>query len=75
MLLEPELDEPGKLLDALVNLLGAPERLAAMAAAARTQAHPGAAERIAGRLAEMAENWRSRQASKPVNGRGSEPAG
>jgi len=53
MLLETDLDVPGKLLDALVGLLSSPERLAAMAAAARTQAHPGAAERMADRLAGM----------------------
>jgi UDP-N-acetylglucosamine--N-acetylmuramyl-(pentapeptide) pyrophosphoryl-undecaprenol N-acetylglucosamine transferase len=55
VLLETDLDIPGKLLDALVGLLASPERLAAMAAAARTQAHPGAAEHIADRLAEMGE--------------------
>ena len=53
MLMETDLAVPGKLLDALRSLLVAPERLAAMAAAARTQAHPEAAERIADRLAEM----------------------
>jgi UDP-N-acetylglucosamine--N-acetylmuramyl-(pentapeptide) pyrophosphoryl-undecaprenol N-acetylglucosamine transferase len=58
MLLEPELDLPGKLLDTLVALLSSPERLAAMAAAARTQAHPDAAERIADRLAELAAEAR-----------------
>jgi UDP-N-acetylglucosamine--N-acetylmuramyl-(pentapeptide) pyrophosphoryl-undecaprenol N-acetylglucosamine transferase len=54
MLDEAELDVPGKLLAALTGLLGAPETLAAMASAARTQAHPDAAERIADRLAELA---------------------
>ena len=54
MLEEPELELPGKLLDALVALLMAPERLARMGAAARTQAHPNAAERIAERLAGLA---------------------
>lgn len=54
MLHETDLDHPGKLLDALIGLLTSPDRLQAMAAAARTQAHPGAAERIAGRLAELA---------------------
>ena len=54
MLEERELPQPGKLLDALTGLLNSPERLAAMAAAARTQAHPGAAERIADRLAGLA---------------------
>ncbi len=52
---ESDLDAPGKLLAALTNLLTSPERLAAMAAAARTQAHPAAAERIAGRLATLAQ--------------------
>ena len=55
MLHEWDLDVPGKLLEALTNLLTAPERLAAMAAAARSQAHPGAAERIADRLAALAQ--------------------
>jgi len=54
MLKEGELAQPGKLLEALTELLIAPERLAAMAAAARTQAHPGAAEQIAARLAALA---------------------
>ncbi len=53
MLEEPDLDVPGRLLETLTGLLRSPERLAAMAAAARTQAHPDAAERIAGRLAEL----------------------
>jgi UDP-N-acetylglucosamine--N-acetylmuramyl-(pentapeptide) pyrophosphoryl-undecaprenol N-acetylglucosamine transferase len=57
MLLEPDLDVPGKLLDALTGLLTSPERLAAMAEAARTQAHPAAAERIADRLAALAEGY------------------
>lgn len=55
MLQEYELDTPGKLIDTLVALLGHPARLAAMSAAARSQAHPGAAERIADRLAQLAE--------------------
>ena len=54
MLDERDLEVPGKLLDALTGLLGSPPRLAAMASAARTQAHPDAAERIADRLAELA---------------------
>jgi UDP-N-acetylglucosamine--N-acetylmuramyl-(pentapeptide) pyrophosphoryl-undecaprenol N-acetylglucosamine transferase len=53
---ESEIDAPGKLLAALTGLLSNPERLAAMAAAARTQAHPAAAERIASRLAELAHS-------------------
>ncbi len=54
MLEETDLDIPGVLLETLIRLLSDPARLAAMAAAARTQANPGAAERIADRLAEMA---------------------
>ena len=47
MLQEWDLDVPGMLLAGLTSLLNSPERLAAMSAAARTQAHPAAAERIA----------------------------
>jgi UDP-N-acetylglucosamine--N-acetylmuramyl-(pentapeptide) pyrophosphoryl-undecaprenol N-acetylglucosamine transferase len=54
MLEEWDLDVPGKLLDSLTSLLKDPAHLAAMATAARTQAHPGAAERIADRLAALA---------------------
>jgi UDP-N-acetylglucosamine--N-acetylmuramyl-(pentapeptide) pyrophosphoryl-undecaprenol N-acetylglucosamine transferase len=54
MLEETDLSPPGKLLGALTALLTDPERLAAMAAAARTQAHPGAAERIANRIVALA---------------------
>jgi len=54
MLQEPELDEPGRLLNALVGLLKDPQHLSAMSAAARSQAHPAAAERIADRLAQLA---------------------
>ena len=54
MLAERDLEMPGTLLDTLVRLLNAPQTLAAMSAAARTQAHPHAAEHIAGRLAELA---------------------
>jgi UDP-N-acetylglucosamine--N-acetylmuramyl-(pentapeptide) pyrophosphoryl-undecaprenol N-acetylglucosamine transferase len=43
-----------KLLEALTALLNDPKTLANMASAARTQAHPCAAERIADRLAELA---------------------
>ena len=53
ILLEAELGEPGRLLERLAELLGSPERLARMAAAAKTQARPGAAERIAEMLVEM----------------------
>ena len=54
MMEEKDLEIPELLLAALTGLLNDPPRLAAMAAAARTQAHPGAAERIADRLAELA---------------------
>ncbi len=54
MLQEFELEEPGKLLNVLVALLKDPQHLAAMSAAARSQAHPAAAERIADRLVELA---------------------
>ena len=56
MLDERDLLVPGKLLDTLTELLSSPNRLASMAAAARTQAHPGAAERIADRLATLAQH-------------------
>jgi UDP-N-acetylglucosamine--N-acetylmuramyl-(pentapeptide) pyrophosphoryl-undecaprenol N-acetylglucosamine transferase len=55
MLQEEDLEIPGKLLETLVGLLISPERLAAMGAAARTLAHPDAAERIANRLHALAE--------------------
>ena len=54
MLEEKDLGTPDKLLWILAGLVDDPVRLAAMAAAARAQAHPGAAERIADRLAELA---------------------
>jgi UDP-N-acetylglucosamine--N-acetylmuramyl-(pentapeptide) pyrophosphoryl-undecaprenol N-acetylglucosamine transferase len=53
-LLERDLDIPGKLLDMLTGLLTSPRQLAAMADAARNQAHPAAAERIADCLAALA---------------------
>jgi UDP-N-acetylglucosamine--N-acetylmuramyl-(pentapeptide) pyrophosphoryl-undecaprenol N-acetylglucosamine transferase len=53
-LLEQDLKIPGKLLNTLTGLLTSPKQLAAMADAARNQAHPGAAERIADRLAALA---------------------
>ena len=58
MLGETDLDIPGKMLETLAELLNDPARLASMAFAARTQAHPGAAERIADRLAELAGQQR-----------------
>ncbi len=54
MLTERELPDPNRLFSSLRDLLLSPERLAAMAAAAQTQAKPGAAERIADRLASLA---------------------
>jgi UDP-N-acetylglucosamine--N-acetylmuramyl-(pentapeptide) pyrophosphoryl-undecaprenol N-acetylglucosamine transferase len=56
MLAESDLagGNPAKLLEALTALLNAPKTLATMACAARTQAHPHAAETIADRLAELA---------------------
>jgi UDP-N-acetylglucosamine--N-acetylmuramyl-(pentapeptide) pyrophosphoryl-undecaprenol N-acetylglucosamine transferase len=54
LLQEKDLEVPGRLLDALTGLLSDPARLAAMSAAARRLAHPGAGERIADRLAELA---------------------
>jgi UDP-N-acetylglucosamine--N-acetylmuramyl-(pentapeptide) pyrophosphoryl-undecaprenol N-acetylglucosamine transferase len=56
MLNEWDLDVPGKLFGALADLLTEPERLGAMAVAARTQAHPGAAEHIADRLVALSES-------------------
>ena len=56
MLEEPDLNVPGKLLSVLVDLLRSPERLNAMGKAARAQAHPDAAERIAAKLAALAEH-------------------
>lgn len=54
MLKETELSDHGKVVEAIVGLLGSPERLAAMSAAAMTQAHPDAVERIANRLIALA---------------------
>ena len=54
-LLEKDLVIPGKLLDTLTGLLTSPKQLAAMADAARTLAHPNAAEQIADKLAALAE--------------------
>jgi UDP-N-acetylglucosamine--N-acetylmuramyl-(pentapeptide) pyrophosphoryl-undecaprenol N-acetylglucosamine transferase len=59
-LLEKDLDIPGKLLNMLTGLLTSPRQLAAMSDAARNQAHPAAAERIADRLAELAAENPSR---------------
>jgi UDP-N-acetylglucosamine--N-acetylmuramyl-(pentapeptide) pyrophosphoryl-undecaprenol N-acetylglucosamine transferase len=54
MLQEPDLEVPGKLLHAIVELMKDPQHLSAMSSAARSQAHPAAAEQIADRLAELA---------------------
>lgn len=66
MLHEWDLDAPSKLLESLTQLLTSPERLASMAVAARTQAHPGAAERIADRLAGLAPQNAARQGMEIV---------
>jgi UDP-N-acetylglucosamine--N-acetylmuramyl-(pentapeptide) pyrophosphoryl-undecaprenol N-acetylglucosamine transferase len=60
-LVERDLDIPGKLLNTLTGLLTSPKQLAAMADAARTQAHPAAAERIAYRLAALAQSQTPRR--------------
>ena len=54
MLSETDLDVEGRLLESLTGLLSSPGKLASMAAAARTQAHPDAAQRIAASLAQLA---------------------
>ena len=54
ILTETDLQTPDRLLTVLTGLLTAPDRLVAMAAAARTQARADAAERIANRLAKLA---------------------
>ena len=54
LLTESDLTPPTRLLATLTTLLTDPNRLAAMAAAAKSQARPGAAERIADRLAALA---------------------
>ncbi len=56
ILRESQLDPPSLLLEKLVQLLSDGKQLLAMGAAARTQAHLGAAERIAERLVEVAGN-------------------
>ena len=53
-LVEQDLKIPHKLVNTLTGLLTSPKQLAAMGEAARTQAHPAAAERIADRLAVLA---------------------
>jgi UDP-N-acetylglucosamine--N-acetylmuramyl-(pentapeptide) pyrophosphoryl-undecaprenol N-acetylglucosamine transferase len=54
MLLERELDSPEKLLSTLKNLMTNPDRLRSMSAAAHTQAHPDASQRIADRIVSLA---------------------
>jgi len=54
MLKEPDLADHKRVLDTLVQLLTSRERLNAMSAAARTQAHPKAAETIVNRLMSLA---------------------
>lgn len=54
ILKETDLADHGKLLNGLVDLLTSRERLAAMSAAALTQAHPHAVEQIAKRLVTLA---------------------
>ena len=53
LLPETSLAQPELLLEALMRLLGDPARLKKMSAAARTQAHPDAAIRIAERIAGL----------------------
>ena len=55
MLTESELADHSKVLEYLIQLLTLPERLAAMSAAALTQAHPQAAQTIADRLVSLAK--------------------
>jgi UDP-N-acetylglucosamine--N-acetylmuramyl-(pentapeptide) pyrophosphoryl-undecaprenol N-acetylglucosamine transferase len=54
MLNETDLYSPDRLLRALADLLSSQDRLATMSAAARTLAHPRAAEHIAQRLVALA---------------------
>ena len=54
MLKEPDMADRDQVLDTLVKLLTSRDRLAAMSAAALTQAHPEAAENIANRIASLA---------------------
>jgi UDP-N-acetylglucosamine--N-acetylmuramyl-(pentapeptide) pyrophosphoryl-undecaprenol N-acetylglucosamine transferase len=54
MLKESDLIDHDKVIHTLIQLLCSPERLAAMSAAALTQAHPQAAEDIANRLVDLA---------------------
>jgi UDP-N-acetylglucosamine--N-acetylmuramyl-(pentapeptide) pyrophosphoryl-undecaprenol N-acetylglucosamine transferase len=56
MLKEPEMADRERVLNTLVELLSSRERLAAMSAAALTQAHPEAAEQITRRLVSLARN-------------------
>ena len=55
MLQESEFVQPEKRLSTLVELLRSPQQLSAMGVAARSLAHPRAAERIAEKLVELAQ--------------------
>lgn len=55
MLEESEFQNEEKIFAALTGLFGDPVRLAAMSSAARTMAHPDAAERIVARLVALAQ--------------------
>jgi UDP-N-acetylglucosamine--N-acetylmuramyl-(pentapeptide) pyrophosphoryl-undecaprenol N-acetylglucosamine transferase len=55
MLEEPDLEIKGKLLNFLVSMFRDSVRLSEMGVAARAQAHPDAAQRIADRLAKLAK--------------------
>lgn len=63
MLQESDMASTEKLAEALINLLASPQRLETMAVAARTQAHPGAAERIADRLAGLGRSGNEMKSS------------
>jgi UDP-N-acetylglucosamine--N-acetylmuramyl-(pentapeptide) pyrophosphoryl-undecaprenol N-acetylglucosamine transferase len=56
MLLEADLGSPERLLSVLRDLLTSPDRLRSMSAAALTQAHPDASQRIADRLVTLANS-------------------
>jgi UDP-N-acetylglucosamine--N-acetylmuramyl-(pentapeptide) pyrophosphoryl-undecaprenol N-acetylglucosamine transferase len=60
MLKESDLSDHEKVLECLVQLFTSRERLAAMSAAALTQAHPQAAEDIANRLVSLARGLPAR---------------
>ena len=72
---QAQLESPGKMLDALTTLLGDQGRLAQMAEAAKTQAHPGAATRIAEMLAEIGRAGSRKAGNKGRSEQGNEKAG